>query len=85
MIELPTLEGMLCFDGRVLELFRNDGRESPWRLHGALIIDIEQERRSDRIHVRFHTTPKFYESAELTFDGEPLLQKLLKALDSARR
>ena len=82
-IELRTLEGLLRFDTPVLELFRNDGRERSWRLHAALITAVEQERRSDRIHVRFRTTPKFYESAEVAFENERSLQELIRRVEAA--
>ncbi len=81
---MRTFEGLLRLDPPVLELFRNDGRQGAWRLHATLVTEIEQERRSDRIQVRFHTTPKFYESAEVAFENEPLLQSLLSALAGAR-
>ena len=46
-LEISTPEGLLCWDGRILESFGGDGRRHSWRLHAALIAAIDVERRQD--------------------------------------
>jgi hypothetical protein len=82
-IEMTVLEGLLCFDGRVLELFRNDGRTGAWRLHVGVITAVEQDRRRDRIEARFFTNQHFYESAQVPLADEPALLGLIAAVELA--
>ena len=84
VLELPVVEGLLRFDGTVVELFRNDGRTGAWRLHARLITEVEQDRRRDRIELRFHTTPHFYESAQVPLADEVAALDLIRAVESTR-
>lgn len=83
VLELAVVEGLLRFDGTVVELFRSDGRTGAWRLHAALITAIEQDRRKDRIEVRFRTTPTFYESAQVPLTDESMARELVRAVEAA--
>jgi len=83
-LEITVVEGLLRFDGTVLELFRDDGRTGAWRLHARLITDVEQDRRRDRIELRFHTTPHFYESAQILLADEALAADLVRLVERAR-
>lgn len=82
-IEVPVMEGLLSFDGRVLELFRGDGMQGSWRLHARLITAVEQERRKDRILFRFYTAPKFYESASVSLEREQAAVDLAARVEGA--
>jgi hypothetical protein len=81
--EIEVLEGLLCWDGRVLELFRRDGRQGSWRLHGTLVTAVRTEVLEDRLEVRFHTTPAHYESVQVAPEAEAALRALIAALDRA--
>ena len=85
VLDVPVIEGILSFDGRVVELFRTDGRQGAWRLHARLITAIEQDRRRDRIELRFQTTPKFYESAQVLLTDEASALDLVRAVEAAGR
>ena len=77
MIEVDVFEGTLVWDGRVLELFRNDGTQGSFRVFGAHVLSTDIERRKDRLFVKFEITDRFYESVQVTFDQEAAITDLI--------
>ena len=80
MTEIPVFEGTLVWDGRVLELFRDDGKQGAFRLLASHIVSTEIERRKDRLFVKFNVTDRFYEAVEVAFDHEPAITGLVSQI-----
>ena len=80
MIEVDVFEGTLVWDGRVLELFRNDGKQGSFRVLGDHVQSTEIERRKDRLHVKFAVTDRFYEAVEVGLDQEAAITDLIARL-----
>lgn len=80
MIEVQVFEGMLIWDGRVLELFRNDGKQGAFRLFGDHVRSTHVERRKDRLLVKFEVTDRFYESVEVGFEHEAAITDIIAQL-----
>lgn len=80
MIEIAVFEGTLVWAGRVLELFRNDGKQGAFRLLGSHVIGTSVERRRDRLFVRFDVTDRYYASVEAALDQEAAVAGLVAAL-----
>lgn len=80
MIEVQVYEGTLVWDGRALELSRNDGKQGAFRVLGDHVRSTEIERRKDRLFVKFAVTDRFYEAVEVGFDQEAAIADLAARL-----
>ena len=78
-------EGLLVWDGSVLELFRSDGKQGSWRLHGLVIQRWESEpRRNDRTLLKVWDSPKHYESAMVPTPELSTMTAVMAAVDAIR-
>ena len=81
---ITTQEGLLTWDGRVLELFATDGKDNHWRVHVATIVRWELEHRRGCVLLKLFTHPKHYRSTLVDDATLPTLQSLMAELDAAR-
>lgn len=55
-------DGLLVWDGTVLELFPTDGRSDAWRIHGATVEACEFEQRRGGSLLKIPLTKRYYRS-----------------------
>lgn len=78
-------EGLLVWTGNVLELFRNDGKQGSWRLHGLVVQRWEAEpRRGDRSLLKVWDSEHHYESALVPTSELPALTRMMTAVGAIR-
>lgn len=78
-------EGLLVWDGRVLELFRSDGGTKPWRLHVGVIRRCEiEERKKTIVLLKVWDGAHHWES--VTFESEQLeaIRQIVGEIDRQR-
>jgi hypothetical protein len=75
-------EGMLCWDGRILEMFPTDGRDHAWRLHAATVVEWEVEARRGVSLLKVRPNKKHYESALVSDQDLPLVRQIMAEVDA---
>lgn len=80
---VTTQEGLLTWDGRVLELFPTDGKDNRWRVHVDTLVRWELEPRKGCALLKLFTHPKHYRSTLIDDAALPMLRSLMADVDAA--
>jgi hypothetical protein len=81
---VTTREGLLTFDGRVLEIFPTDGKDNRWRVHAATVVRWELEQRKGCALLKVFTHPKHHRSTLVDDVALPAVRALMAEVDAAR-
>lgn len=79
-----TREGLLTWDGRVLELFKTDGKTGEWRVHALTIVRWEIEQRRGAFLLKVFDHEKHYESALVDDAQRPVIDSLMAEVGATR-
>ena len=79
-----TEEGLLTWDGSVLELFKNDGKTGAWRVHALTIVRWEIEQRRGLFLLKVFDHERHYESALVADSQRPMIESMMAEVDAAR-
>ena len=74
--------GLLTWDGRILELFPNTGKDSAWRVHAATVVRWELEPRKNVSLLKVWTSAKHYEAALVTDADESMMRHIMAEVDT---
>jgi hypothetical protein len=78
-------EGLLVWDGSVLELFRNDGKTGAWRLHALTVQRWEaQALRGERSLLKIWDSAKHYEAATVATTQLVAMTAVMAEIESTR-
>jgi hypothetical protein len=77
-----TAEGLLTWDGRVLEYFKTDGRSGAWRVHAATILKWELDQRKNVTLLKVYDNERHYESALIADHDVQTLRAILAEVDA---
>lgn len=81
---MRTEEGLLTWDGSVLEHFSTDGRDNSWRVHAATVQRWEIEQRRGVSLLKAYYTDKHCKSALVADSSRPMIQALMAEVDAVR-
>ncbi len=77
-------EGLLVWDGRVLELFRTDGKQGNWRVHAAIVEQWELEQRRGVSLLKVHIGGKHYESVLVRDQDVAAVHQIMAEVEEVR-
>lgn len=78
-------EGLLVWDGRVLELFRSDGGTKPWRLHVGVIRRCEiEERKKGIVQLKVWDHERHWESVMFGSEQLDVIRQIVGEIDRQR-
>mgnify|MGYP003378584118 CR=1 FL=1 len=78
-------EGLLVWDGRVLELFRSDGGTKPWRLHVGVIRRCEiEERKKGIAQLKVWDHERHWESVMFASEELEVIRQIVGEIDRQR-
>lgn len=84
LFEIEGVEGIISFDGRVLEYFAAGDRSDDWRVHVAHVINTEVEPRKDIVLFKAFTTTRHYHGALVPDARVGALDELRARLEERR-
>ncbi len=82
---LWTEDGLLTWDGRVLELFPTNGKDRSWRLHAATVLRWESQQHRGVAQVRIFDHAKHYEVVVVTDAQLPWIEAVMAQVEAVRR
>jgi hypothetical protein len=85
IVEVEGTDGILSFDGRVLEFFQAGDRVGAWRVHTVHVIETEIEQRKGMVHFKAYTTKRHYHGALVPDERLVELEHLRAGIDARRR
>lgn len=85
IVEVEGTDGILSFDGRVLEFFQAGERVGDWRVHTVHVIETEIEQRKGMVLFKAYTTKRRYHSALVPDERLVELEHLRAGVDARRR
>lgn len=85
IVEVEGTDGILSFDGRVLEFFLSGDRSGAWRIHAAHVIETEIEQRKGMVLFKAYTTKRHYHGAVVPDERLVELEHLRAGVDARRR
>jgi len=81
---VSTDEGLLSWDGRVLELFPTNGKATHWRVHAATVVRWELEQRRGVSLLKVYDHERHYENVLVADAQRPLVEALMAEVDAVR-
>ena len=82
VIEIETGDGLLCWDGRILEELRDETADG-WRIHGARLHAVSVEKDKKGLFVRIYKGAA-WKSVRFAFEQEAALLSLLGEVNRFR-
>lgn len=79
LIEIESDDGILAFDGRVLEFFAAGSREASWRVHARQVARVELEPRKGVVLIKAVKDAKWY-GGFLAREDDPRIEELRLAV-----
>jgi hypothetical protein len=83
VIEVETGDGLLCWDGRILEELRDETADG-WRIHGARLHDWSMEHHNKGLFVRFYKGEATWKSVRFDSEREAALLALIGEINRFR-
>jgi len=85
IVEVEGPDGILSFDGRVLEYFQAGERTGDWRVHAVHVIETEIEQRKGMVLFKAYTTKRHFHGALVPDEHLVDLEHLRAGVDARRR
>jgi len=85
LVEIDGVDGILSFDGRVLEYFQAGNRDADWRVHVSHVIETDIEQRKGMVMFQAYTTKRHYHGALVPDERLAELEHLRADVDARRR